>query len=69
MIQLERCNIFHLLNQTELIYKIASKAKNLSNKVSHDKIDGVIKTTDVFKKVMPGFNKILGTGIIKTMKY
>ena len=69
MIQLERFNIFHLLNPTELICKIASKAKSLSNKVSHDKIDGVIKTTDFFKKVMPGFNKILGTGIIKTLKY
>ena len=65
MIQLERFNIFHLLNPAELVYEIAGKAKQLSNKKSLDKIDGVIKTTDVFEKVMPDFNKILGTGIKK----
>ena len=51
------------MNLVELVYKIASKANNLSNKMSQDKIDEVIKTTNVFRTVMADFNKVLGTGI------
>ena len=51
------------MNLVELVYKIASKANNLSNKMSQDKIDEVIKTANVFRTVMADFNKVLGTGI------
>ena len=51
------------MNSVELVYKIASKANNLSNKMSQDKIDEVIKTANVFRTVMADFNKVLGTGI------
>ena len=63
MIQSGEFNIFDVMNLVELVYKIASKANNLSNKMSQDKIDEVIKTADVFRTVMLDFNKILGTGI------
>ena len=63
MIQSGEFNIFDVMNSVELVYKIASKANNLSNKMSQDKIDEVIKTADVFRTVMLDFNKILGTGI------
>ena len=67
--QLKKFNIFYLLNPAGLVYKMASKAKKNYLIKRHMIIEGVIKTTNVFKKVMPDFNKILGTGIVKTMKY
>ena len=47
-----------MLNPAEVVYKIANKAKNLSNKVSLEKI---IKTagrkTDVGRKILPDAKK------------
>ena len=43
-----------MLNPDEVVYKIANKAKNLSNKVSLEKI---IKTADVGRKILPDAKK------------
>ena len=43
-------NILDLMNPEEAVYKIANKTEDLSNKVS---LDEVIKTVDVFRKIMP----------------
>ena len=43
-----------MLNPAEVVYKIANKAKNLSNKVSLEKI---IKTADVGRKMLPDAKK------------
>ena len=66
MVQSGGLNALDLLNPAEAIYKIISKLKNLSNKVSHDKIDELIKTAVVCRKVMPDFKNILGPGITLT---
>ena len=47
-----------LLNPAEAIYKTASKVKDSSNKVSHDKNDELIKTADVYRKIKPNFKNI-----------
>ena len=39
-----------MLNPDEVVYKIANKAKNLSNKVSLEK---TTKTADVGRKMLP----------------
>ena len=62
-------NVLDLMNQAEVVYKIANKAKDLSNKVS---LDDVKKISDLSRKIMPDFKKILedpanfGTGITLT---
>ena len=62
-------SVLNLLNPAEAIYEIASKVKDLSNKVSHDKIDELIKTADVYRKIFLDFKNILGSGItLTTMK-
>ena len=48
-------NILDLMNPAEVVYKIANKAKNLSNKVS---LDDVIKIADVSGKFLPDPKKI-----------
>ena len=40
-------NVLDLMNPGEVVYKIANKAKDLSNKVS---LDDVIKNSDISKK-------------------
>ena len=63
MVQSGGFNSLDLLNPAESINKIISKVKNLPNKVSHDKIDELIKTAVVCRKVMPDFKNILGPRI------
>ena len=64
--QLGGFNGLDLLNTAEIIYKIPNKIKGLSNKMSHDKFDELIKTADVYRKIMPDFKNILGSGIALT---
>ena len=47
-------DILNLKNRAEVVDKIANKAKNLSNKVSLEKI---IKTADVGRKMLPDAKK------------
>ena len=62
-------NVLDLMNPAEVVYKIANKAKDLSNKVS---LDDVKKISDLSRKITPDFKKILegpanfGTGITLT---
>ena len=51
-------NILDLMNPEEAVYKIANKTEDLSNKVS---LDEVIKTVDVFRKIMPDLNDFFRT--------
>ena len=51
-------NILDLMNREEAVYKIANKTEDLSNKVS---LDEVIKTVDVFRKIMPDLNDFFRT--------
>ena len=46
------------MNPEEAVYKIANKTEDLSNKVS---LDEVIKTVDVFRKIMPDLNDFFRT--------
>ena len=55
-----------MLNPAEAIYRIASKVKDLPNKVPHFKIDELIKTANVYRKKMTDFKNILGSGITLT---
>ena len=50
MIQSEGFTFLDMLNPAEVVYKIANKSKNLSNKVPLDKI---VKTADVARKTLP----------------
>ena len=59
-IQSRGFNAIDLLNPAEAINKIASKVKNLSNKLFHDEIHELIKTADVYRKIVPNFKNILG---------
>ena len=56
MIQSGRINVLDLMNPVEVVYKIANKAKDLSNKVS---LDDVKKISDLSRKIMLDFKKIL----------
>ena len=49
-----------MLNPAEVVYKIANKAKNLSNKVS---LDDVIKIADITETFSPYPKKILADPI------
>ena len=51
-------NILDLMNPEEAVYKIVNKTEDLSNKVS---LDEVIKTVDVFRKIMPDLNDFFRT--------
>ena len=53
-------NFLDLLNLAKLVYKISNKTKNLFNKMS---LNEVIKTADVARKILPDYEKIIGTGI------
>ena len=53
MIQSGGFDFLDLMNSARVVYKIANKAKDLSNKVS---VDDVIKTADTSKKILPNFN-------------
>ena len=57
-IQSGMLNILDLMNPEEAVYKIANKTEDLSNKVS---LDEVIKTVDVFRKIMPDLNDFFRT--------
>ena len=56
-------NILDLMNPEESVYKIANKTEDLSNKVS---LDEVIKTVNVFRKIMPDLNDFFRTEITLT---
>ena len=56
MIQSGGFDFLDLMNPAEVLYKIANKAKDLSNKVS---LNEVIKTGDVARKILPGPKKLL----------
>ena len=49
-------NILDLMNPAEVVYKIANKANNLSNKVS---LGDIIKMADVSRKFLPDPKKVL----------
>ena len=49
-------NILDLMNPGKVVYKIANKAKDLSNKVS---LDDVIKNSDISRKSLPDPQKNL----------
>ena len=49
-------NIPGIMNQAELVCKIANKAKDLSNKKS---LDDVIKTANSSRKILPDPKKLL----------
>ena len=51
-------NILDLMNPDEAVHKTANKTEDLSNKVS---LDEVIKTVDVFRKIMPDLNDFFRT--------
>ena len=59
MIQSGGFDFLDLMNPAEVLYKIANKAKDLSNKVS---LNEVIKTGDVARKILPGPKKFLQQG-------
>ena len=63
MIRSRGFNILNLINPAEALHKIAYKAKDLSNKISLDK---VIRIVYIFRKEMLDSENIFGRGITLT---
>ena len=63
-------DIANLMDPTEVVYKIANKAKDLSNKVSLDDVIKIANITETFspypKKILADPIKIFGTWITLT---
>ena len=58
-------DILNLMNSADVVYKIANKAKDLSNKVS---LDDVIKIADISWKFLPDPKSFLPDSIKKILK-